>query len=1313
MAMGWWCGRGVTTLLLLSLLATAFWTNCGRQRDGWLAAQGQPTRVSLPSHGCESCHVGIESTHQTADGKTDKTLNISCVDCHGGDGTVMRPANTQPGDAAYETAKRRAHVAPKFAEIWQGSGIPERLYTTWLQEDPNFIRFVNPTDLRVVDIACGECHGEIVRAVKKSMMTHGAMLWGAALYNNGAFPIKTPRFGESYNYDGYPQRLQTVPLPTEEERRFKGILPFLDPLPRWDVAQPGSTFVLRVFERGGEPRSEVGLPNRFEEAGKPIVKLSPRGLGTFLRVDPVFIGLQKTRLLDPMLSLPGTNDHPGDYRNSGCAACHMVYANDRDPMHSGPYAQYGNSGQSFSGDEALRLAQKRGERGHPVRHQFTNAIPSSQCITCHIHPGTLVMNTYLGYLWWDDETDGEWLYPKRQRFPDPKDEVESLLRNPDATSLRGLWSNLYPDEENHMGMKAGPNFLERLWELNPKLRKVQFADFHGHGWVFRAVFKTDRKGNLLDANDRPIDPEDPDKWRKTVHLRDIHLEKGMHCVDCHFSQDVHGNGKLYGEVRNAIEISCTDCHGTLTKPIRRLRDLVTTGPAAPERGTRLGVRRTPFGEEQFYFKDGKLFQRSMVVKGLEWEVPQVADTVDPNSDWAKRNPEKALLSRLAKTMQVDGKTWGQVPKSEDDWAKLAHLSNDLATDKRLQAKTGRRAMTCVACHSAWVPNCWGCHLPMKANYRTRKLHFEGEELRNFTAYNFQTIRDDAYMLGVDGTVTGNRIAPVHSACAIVVSSQDANRQWLYYQQQTISAEGLSGTAFSTRVPHTVRAKETKMCADCHVSDRNDNNAWLAQLLLLGTQFANFMGRYVFVGEGEHGLEAVAVAEMSEPGAIYGSSLHELAYPENYRRFVSGGRRLKEAYEHPTPAYHLQARGEYLYVAKGHKGFEILDIANLPNKGFSERIVTAPVSPKGQRLFVKTKDARYVGVPTTQAVDPTRTRLPENEEQPVHLLYGFLYVADAQEGLVVIGNPPGDPNGAGISTLLDGNPQNNFIRRARLKDGSDAFNPNGVLKGARFIKFVGIYAYIVCDAGIAVVNLDDPLMPRLVTVIGKPFLREVRALDAQFRYAFVVDRDGLKVLDITFPDRPEFVRDAFVPIKDAHRIYVARTYAYIAAGKQGLVIVDVERPDKPRLDQVFNSDGQINDAHDVQLGMVNNSLFAFVADGKNGLRIVELMSPRHTPGIFGFSPRPTPRLIATYKTHGEAVALSKGIDRDRAVDESGNQIAVFGRRGARPLNKAEMQRLYWRDGKLFTVPDIRKASDVFQAIASGRLMPPSERRFARR
>jgi len=66
----------------------------------------------------------------------------------------------------------------------------------------------------------------------------------------------------------------------------------------------------------------------------------------------------------------------------------------------------------------------------------------------------------------------------------------------------------------------------------------------------------------------------------------------------------------------------------------------------------------------------------------------------------------------------------------------------------------------------------------------------------------------------------------------------------------------------------------------------------------------------------------------------------------------------------------------------------------------------------------------------------------------------------------------------------------------------------------------------------------------------------------------------------------------------------------------------------------------------------------------------------------------PRLISTAKTRGPALAVSKGIDRDRAVDESGNQLAVFGRRGARPLNAAEMRALYIHSGpnEPYTVDD---------------------------
>jgi hypothetical protein len=94
----------------------------------------------------------------------------------------------------------------------------------------------------------------------------------------------------------------------------------------------------------------------------------------------------------------------------------------------------------------------------------------------------------------------------------------------------------------------------------------------------------------------------------------------------------------------------------------------------------------------------------------------------------------------------------------------------------------------------------------------------------------------------------------------------------------------------------------------------------------------------------------------------------------------------------------------------------------------------------------------------------------------------------------------------------------------------------------------------------------------------------------------------------------------------------------------------------------------------------------VADGRNGLRILQVISPSDSHESYGFSPRPTPKLIATYPTAGPALAVSRGIDRDRAVDESGNQLAVFGRRGARPLNRAESEKLYLRDGKLYTVTD---------------------------
>lgn len=1207
------------------------------------------------SAGCVVCHVGVESMHFD----DDEELDIGCSDCHGGD-----PTETQN--------KKKAHVQPKNESIFKEgeTATPERLAALWNQESDEFVRFVNPGDFRAADIACGKCHERETMWMKKSMMTHGGMLWGAALYNNGAFPIKDARFGESYGPNGQIQRIFTNPAPSPEEMLSKGILGFLDPLPRWEIMQPGN--ILRVFERGGETKglpSDIGSPSPLELGGKPEVKLSDRGLGTRLRTDPVFLGLQKTRLLDPLLSHPGTNDNPGDFRHSGCTGCHVVYANDRDPKHSGPYASFGSQGHSATADPTI----PKTEKGHPIKHQMTNGMPSSQCMTCHMHPGGNMVLGYYGMTWWDNETDGHLMYPEKQPDLSPEQKEEIQQRNPEGAALRGKWGQ-------------DPEFLRKIWDdVNPKATRTQFGDLHGHGWVFRNVYKTDKKGNMVNSRGTKIKEDDPEKFKKGVHLEDIHQAKGMHCSDCHVTNDVHGNGNLYNEGRAAIQIDCVDCHGTIDKPA----SLLLTGPSAgtgrfkgkivttPKDLTKiktidLNGRKIPMFQrgtaekplkkkdengKEIEFKGGEVIQNSMVEPGKWWRVVQTIDTVTPG----KKDYNDS--SAWAKTVQRDNKTWGDASADE---SKLAHSNSN---------------MTCYSCHTQWTTSCFGCHLPMTSNKKKPMLHNEGtDSLRNYTQYNFQTLRDDIFMLGKDSTSAGRRISPTRSSCAVLVGSQNQNREWLYSQQQTVSAEGYSGHAFSTFVPHTVGAAETKVCTDCHVSKQNDNNATMAQLLMQGTNFVNFIGRYTWVANGSHGIHAVVVTEREEPQAVIGSSLHKIAYPDEYQAHAKNNDILKEAYEHGQngEALSIQVRGEYAYVANGPGGLRVYDIANIDNKGFSERIATAPVSPFGQRFYVKTKFATGVASPSTLAVDPLRKHLPENQEaeyrddrQPIHPVYAFLYVSDKKEGLVVVGDRK-----EGVVTLLDGNPSNNFLKRAL------SFNPDGALDGASNITIAGIYAYITCDRGLAIVNLNNPLNPQLVTVMTG--FRNPHAVQIQFRYAFVVDEDGLKVVDVTNPEQARLVEGATVPITEAKNVYLARTIAYVAAGTNGLVMVDIEKPEKPKIDQTYNADGKINDAHDVKVGMTANSLFAYVADGKNGLRVVQLMSPEENPGIYGFSPKPTPKLIATYPMEGEALAVSKGIDRDRAVDESGNQIAVFNRRGSRPFNLEEMQRMYMKDGKVYTV-----------------------------
>lgn len=1317
---------------------------------GAFDASQKQAEADRKSAGCVSCH-SFDKASEPYSMHPFGPDNIGCADCHGGGFDVMKPEGTKRGDRAFDDAKRKAHVEPRDPMAWygnkhaDGAANPIRINAQMNRESLEFIQFVNPGDLRVVDRTCGTsgCHEKESGHVDTSMMKHGGMLWAAALYNNGGFHLKNARFGESYTGEGQPERLypdegkHVTPDSAWMSLIMRGIVPYLDPLPRWEISQPGN--ILRVFEHGED-------------------RLSLRGFGTGNRTDPVFLGLQKTRLLDPTLNFLGTNDQPGDFRSSGCTACHVSYFNDRQTSHSAvvPRSDFrtdgSNRGVSRSTDPMVGSGENADEPGHPIRHILTNNIPSSTCMVCHIHPGTNMVMTYYGMIWWDNETDGKDQYPDKIRDLDEEQRQALNNRNPEESAQRGKWGDL--DYLEEMGKPGG--------EVNKNLTKTQFGDFHGHGWVYRAVFKVDRHGNYLDHNGNIVPKVDGESLGQAmhpetdpatglpmlkdgvpVHMQDIHLEMGMQCVDCHFAGDGHGNGNIYSEVRAAIEIDCIDCHGAMDA----VATLRTSGPAAGEEKGKRGrdltklstkflvdgkVREVPIfqklnkdvkpGEKiprngnvtNVPLFKGDVIQASYTDPAKWWRVKQTRDTVVKSEKHADDYNE---LSAYAKTVQLDNATWGD-PAAGDD--KVAHPDSK---------------MTCFACHTSWTTACFGCHLPMRANKRQPMLHNEGTESRNWTNYNFQTLRDDIYMLGRDGIVTGNRIAPIRSSCAVLVSSASINREWFYSQQQTISAEGYSGQAFSSYVPHTVRGKgETKLCSDCHVSKNNDNNAKLAQLTLQGTNAANFIGRLAYVAEEGGGFEAIAVTERAEPQAVFGSSLHRMAFPEDYERFVKNGRKLDESYSHRAgignEALGLQLRGEYIYVANGDGGMRIYDVSRVDDKLFAQRISTSIVSPIGQRLHIDTKYATAVASPTTLGVDPTaslleitktplshhyRRHLPENNEavyrvnaadamkarlariageplpavgydpQPIHPLYAFLYISDKKEGLVE----------TVAATLLDGDPENNFLHRQEFSNGEDHFNPDGVLDGASNIVIAGQYAYMCTDRGVVVLDIsgfDAQLRPDPKVVKVLP-IRGATAVQVQFRYAFVTCADGLRVVDLTDPTDPRIVEDAVVSIPDARNLYLSRSYAFVAAGAQGLAIVDIETPTSPRAPSwmnglYFTADGALNDTRDVKVGMTNNSMFAYVADGKNGLRIVQLTSTEDTPGIYGYAPPLTPRLIATKKTRGPAVAVSEGIDRDRAVDESGNQLTVFGRRGARPFNMAEMRRLYVSSvtGAFYTVSD---------------------------
>ncbi|MBK7949156.1 MAG: hypothetical protein IPK00_10555 [Deltaproteobacteria bacterium] len=978
--------------------------------------------AAAKSAGCQSCHLKTDQATM----HPQRSVVLGCTDCHGGDATVAvaegAALDAKSESKDYAKTKARAHVQPTLPETWEARRNEVRTYALLNRESPEYVRFVNPSDYRVVEESCGACHGTIVQKAKRSIMATGAMLLGGASYNNGIVPYKRYILGEAYTRDGLPAAIRAQFEVTRRQSDM-GVMAMALPLPTWETVPPADVF--RIFERGGRNINsffpETGLPNPQEEPGKPDVRASFRGPGTGNRISVPVLNVHKTRLNDPNM----VHGDEGPARRLPLVRLRRLPRRLRERSR---LAQLGlvlevrqsrPDGDRRPDDRGAPQREGREGWGHPIKHAFSRAIPTAQCMNCHMHQPNMFVNSYLGYTMWDYESDAPLMWPEEQRYPSIKEIRETLDRNPEEASYKGKWADV--------------EFLADVWKnVNPKAKDTQFADYHGHGWNFRAIFKRSRDGTLLDKDGKPVADDLPakEKFERAVHMRDIHADIGMQCADCHFGDDAHGNGEAprRGRGRGPHPLPGLPRHRRrlrLAEGLRAGRAGAGPRPLAPQE------RRQP---QPLRWRGGKLYQRLILPPHAEFAVSQVKDSVTPG------NPEYNAKSARAKLMAK------------------ARASNSASASRRATAPTATRDRLLL--------------LPQRLGDVLRRLpsHDPGEledRATTTTARSPATTpptirRSPATRCSSSASTARSRTgSSPRSARArpLVLSSTDINRNRIYIQQQPVSAGGYSAQAFAPHFPHTVRKTETKTCSDCHVSEANDNNAIMAQLMLLGTNFVSFMGYNAWVGT-EHEVAAVQVTEWDEPQAVIGSYLHQYAYPDYFKQHLDRGRALSnvdpgqqdmdpgwvkggceassamasragsgnrdkindaEFVHHSGRVGCLQLRGEYLYVAEGEEGMQAFDVSSIGTKGFSKRFVTAPFSPLGQNVRIKSKDATCVALPTTQLLRPERNRTElareVNLEQPMHPIYSYAAITDAEEGLILVD----------VETLADFEPRNNFLR----------------------------------------------------------------------------------------------------------------------------------------------------------------------------------------------------------------------------------------------------------------------------------------------
>ncbi|MBI2893431.1 MAG: hypothetical protein HYY06_07750 [Deltaproteobacteria bacterium] len=516
---------------------------------------------------------------------------------------------------------------------------------------------------------------------------------------------------------------------------------------------------------------------------------------------------------DPSATTPVSPAAEAYYASFGqlCVECHLSRDGSAVP---GKYTSSGCNGCHLVTDDEGRPrtadpTQERLEIGHGALHRLTNLIPDSQCNHCHhahLHRGILIQGV-------------------RERS---EPEGDAALGGPNR-GIEDPENAVYWGDENYVRYEGGYN-------LYGKPAPFYVADEDG-------------------TND--VDETPPD----------VHFEKGMACIDCHTTGELHGSEHMAVRREFETRVRCESCHGAPGE-----------APIDPEGSPfEQSLSRTGGNADNSPVislgEDGELVQRGKLDGGILHPLTQIARRVDPEEE--RYNPRTqmgcllhagsaearaALAERFAATAPED------VDEQFPGLPEGAMLPADLGS------RPGRTE--CFTCHNAWTVNCYGCHV-VRDDRVSGYDQVTGIPQSGAVSTYAMSVVADALALGFG---TRGRITPMVGT-SIFFSHFDDQGRMVAEAEPLMTVDGFSGDGNQHNPVHhhTIR-KVPRDCPGCHPrADGEDDNA---EALARATGYGT--GRFTFLdGTGRRHILDRLVAidvdgdgEADDPEAI---PLPELVY----------------------------------------------------------------------------------------------------------------------------------------------------------------------------------------------------------------------------------------------------------------------------------------------------------------------------------------------------------------------------------------------------------------------------------------------------